>query len=99
MITSTADWRVVREDATKRVLMRYDAATDEIVFCEEWLEDAVFAQAQMQREVPLFEDPNMRPLAVLPPSIEAQAIKEGWIRDQKKLRQFAADIDHRKVQL
>lgn len=103
---SASDWRVIRVDLDpqgrikKRILSKYDPASDELVFCEEWFEDNAIQQAQLERELPLFgQAKNIKPLAVIPDSVMSRAINEGWVNDQKKWAQWAKDIDNRKVQV
>lgn len=94
------DWRVVRETPHKRVLMRYDAATDEIVVCEEWYDEAALEQTREQAEKPIFGTQKAhRPLAVIPDSVMSRAIKEGWLNDQDQWAKWAADADNRRLQL
>lgn len=99
MLISPYDWRVVSERPGKRVLMKVDAATNEVVICEEFLEDVVLEQVREQRERPLLVTPDLKPIAVIPPSVMNQAIKEGWVHDDKALRRWANDIDNNKLRL
>ena len=94
------EWRLVKETPTKRILMRYVPSSDEIEICEEFLNDAPIAQAQLEREVPLFgATKDMKPLAVIPDSEWARATREGWVNDSDQWAKWAKDIDNRKVQI
>jgi hypothetical protein len=93
-IQSPYEWRVTSERPGKRILMRVDPATDEVVICEEWLEDPVLEQARQERERPSLVGPDLKPLAVIPPSVEAKALKEGWYNDQDEWRKWANDSDN-----
>lgn len=105
----TRDWRLFREhrDITgrvyKRIYQRYVPGNtpdeDAVEVCEEWIEDAAFAQAQLERDKPMFQGKDMKPLAVMPLSEESRAIREGWINDKKELAKWAKNIDNRKVQV
>lgn len=95
----TRDWRLVKQTPTKRILMRYCPLTDEVEICEEWLEDAPLKQAEIQRDKPVLQDSNIRPLAVIPDSVMSRAINEGWINDQDQWARWASDADNRKLQL
>lgn len=97
MIANPYEWRVISERPGKRVLAKVDPATDELVICEEWLEDAVIAEARRQREKPTLVGPDLKPLAVIPPSVEAKALKEGWYQDDKAWRTWANDIDNKSL--
>jgi hypothetical protein len=99
MLTNPYDWRVVLERPGKRVLAKVDMATNEVVFCEEFYEDVALAQAREEREQPLMVSPDLKPLAVIPPSVMNKAIKEGWIHDEKALRRWANDADNNKLKL
>lgn len=95
----TRDWRVVKETPSKRILMRYCPLTDEVEMCEEWLEDAVFTQAQLEREMPMFQSRDIKPLAIIPDSEWARATREGWVNDPDQWAKWSRDADNRKVQV
>lgn len=95
----TRQWRVVRETPTKRILMRYSPMDDEVEICEEWLEDVPIEQARRQRDKPILDDPNIKPLAVIPDSVMHRAINEGWVNDPDQWAKWAKDVDNRKLQL
>ncbi len=97
MIQSPYQWRVIKETPTKRILAKVDLATDEVVICEEWIEDAVLAEARRERECPSLVGPDLKPLAVIPPSVEARAINEGWINDKDEWRKWANDGNNNKL--
>jgi len=94
VIRSPYEWRVITERHGKRVLAKVDPTTDEVIFCEEWHEDPVLAEARRQREQPSLVGPDLRPLAIIPPSVEARSIKEGWYNDQNEWRKWANDSDN-----
>lgn len=97
MIQNPYKWRVLKETPVKRILIKVDLATDEVVICEEFFEDAVLEQAAQQRESPVLVSPDLKPLAVIPPSVESRAINEGWVHDKDAWRRWAHDIDHNKL--
>lgn len=94
-IVTPYDWRVIAERPGKRVLARVEG--DDIVFCEEWVEDGVLAEARAERDRPQLVGPDLRPIAVIPPSEQARAMKEGWFRDDDAWRRWANDIDNRSL--
>ena len=59
LIKSPYDWSLVSERAGKRILARVDPATDEVIVCEEWIEDANLAQARLEREKPVLVSPDL----------------------------------------
>jgi hypothetical protein len=99
MLTSPYDWRVIAERPGKRVLAKVDIGTNEIVFCEEFYEDFALAQAREERETPMLVSPDLKPLAVIPPSVMNKALKEGWAHDDKALKRWANDVDNNKLRL
>ncbi len=96
-ITSPYEWRVMSERPGKRILMKVDAATNEVVICEEFLEDAVLAEARLERERPQLVGPDMKPLAVVPASVQSRAINEGWDQDKGAWRRWVNDLDNRSL--
>lgn len=97
MIQNPYEWRVLRETPTKRVLAKVDLASGELVICEEFLEDAVIDQAREQRERPMLVGPDLKPLGVIPASVESRAINEGWINDMGQWKRWLNDIDNNRL--
>lgn len=93
------EWRVISERPGKRIKAKVDPATMELIICEEWLEDANLVQAAQERETPSLVTPDLKPLAVIPPSVQAKAINEGWINDQKAWKRWMNDIDNRSLKI
>lgn len=98
-IVNPYEWRVISQRPGKRVLAKVDPITDEVVICEEWLEDVAIEQARQQRERPMLVSPDLKPLAVVPDSVMSKAINDGWANDQRRWERWARDIDNRKLQL
>lgn len=97
-IVNPYEWRVLSERPGKRILGRVDPSTMEVEICEEWLEDPYLHQARVMRDAGR-ESKDLMPLAVIPPSVEARAIKEGWINDDKQWKRWINDIDNRKLKV
>ena len=97
VIRNPYDWNVISERPGKRILSRIDPATDEVVICEEWTEDLALAQARLERERPQLVGPDLRPLAIIPPSVEARALNEGWYNDQDEWRKWANDSNNKNL--
>lgn len=97
---SATEWRVIRETPTKRILQKYDPVADEVVICEEWLEDVPLAQVKLEQEKPLFAGArDIKPLAVIPDSVMSRAINEGWVNDQHQWAKWAADSDNSRLKI
>lgn len=96
-VANPYEWRVTSERPGKRILMRVDPTTDEIVICEEWLDDPALLQARHEREAPSLVGPDLKPLAIIPQSVEAKALKEGWYNDQDEWRKWARDLNNRNL--
>lgn len=102
MLKST-DWRLVRDRGHKRVWMRYDLGTDNIEIMEEWLNTFPLKQAEQERE--LYERganrmiSDSKPLAVIPQSVVAQSLKEGWYHDDERWRRWMNDGDNSRLRI
>lgn len=80
----------------KRVYSRFEANGD-LVFMEEWDDDMALEQAAQQRE--LGQGNEVRNLAVIPDSVKARALREGWYWDEKAWKRWMNDIDNRKLRV
>jgi hypothetical protein len=97
VIQSPYEWRVISERPGKRVLAKVDPMTDEVVICEEWQDEPAMHEARLQREAPSLVGPDLKPLAIIPASVEARSIKEGWYNDQNEWRKWANDLNNNKL--
>lgn len=70
---------------------------DELVIRETWLDDFALNEAASQRERPHLVSPDLKPLAVIPQSVQAKAMKEGWFHDDNAWRRWANDVDNRSL--
>jgi hypothetical protein len=91
------EWRLLSEKAGKKTFHKIDRATMEHVVME--IEETEFslAEARAERERPQLVGPDMKPIAVIPPSVEAQAMREGWYNDKDQWRKWANDSDNRNL--
>jgi hypothetical protein len=80
----------------KRVYSRFEANGD-LVFMEEWDDEIALEQAAEQREMD--QGKNVRNLAVIPDSVKARALREGWYWDPKAWKRWMNDIDNRKLRV
>lgn len=87
----------MKETPTKRILMRYDRMTDEVVFCEEYFEEPHLEAARHQREKPTLISPDFKPLAVIPESVQATALRDGWFNDKDAWRKWANNADYSRL--
>ena len=99
-MTKVQEWRVMVERPGFRVLARYDAGTDEVVFLEEFLDETSLQEAAQQRElVDVSKCKTMKPLAIIPQSVMAEAMRDGWSNDTKKWKKWMNDIDNNKLRI
>lgn len=97
------DWQLRTELPGKRTWMRYNPATDEIEFLEEWFEDFTLEEAKRERDI--FEHAGGRkgadiaPVCVIPNSVRSKAIREGWEDDDVKWKRWMNDIDNRYLRI
>lgn len=73
---------------------------DELEICEEWYEQPLVDEAKRladtyQRKV----DEPMKPLAVIPQAVQAQAINEGWVNDGKQWKKWLNDSDNKRLRI
>jgi hypothetical protein len=80
----------------KRVYSRFEANGD-LVFMEEWDDELALEQAARQRE--LGQGKDVRNMAVIPDSVKARALREGWYWDDKAWTRWMNDIDNRKLRV
>jgi hypothetical protein len=92
-IVRPTEWTLVIDRPGKRVWRRYDLGTDSVEFMEEWLEDVPLAQAAQERELAVTTK-NLKPLAVIPPSVISRAIREGWVNDDKAWTRWMNDREN-----
>lgn len=82
----------------KRVYSRFEANGD-LVFMEEWDDELALTQAAEQRELGEGKGKDMRNLAVIPDSVKARALREGWYFDDKAWKRWMNDSDNRKLRV
>lgn len=102
IVGKITDWQLRSESPGKRTWMRYNPATDEVEFVEEWFEEVPLREARLERDI--YEHAGaksdmMAPVCVIPNSVRAKAIKEGWEDDDAKWRRWMNDIDNRYLRI
>lgn len=103
IVGKITDWQLRSETPGKRTWMRYNAATDEVEFMEEWYEEVPLREARVERDI--FEHAGgrasdmMAPVCVIPNSVRAKSIKEGWHDDDAKWKRWMNDIDNRYLRI
>ena len=91
------EWRLLSEKPGKKTFHKVDRATMEVVVMEVYETDVSLDEARAERERPQLVGPDMKPIAVIPDSVEAQAINEGWYNDKDAWRKWANDSDNRNL--
>jgi len=80
----------------KRVYSRFEPNGD-LVFMEEFDDELAIEQAAHQRE--FSSGKEMRNMAVIPDSVKARALREGWYWDDTAWKRWMNDIDNRKLRV
>ena len=80
----------------KRVYSRFEPNGD-LVFMEEWDDEIAIEQAAQQRQLGQAKD--VRNMAVIPDSVKARALREGWYWDDAAWKRWMNDIDNRKLRV
>lgn len=103
IVGKITDWQLRSQSPGKRTWMRYNRATDEIEIMEEWFEDVPLQDAKIEREIYEYagkpKNDFMAPACVIPNSVRAKSIREGWHDDDAKWRQWMNDIDNRYLRI
>ncbi len=92
-IVNPYDWELAFERPGKRIFRRFNLATNEVEYMEEWVNDAPLRAAAAQRELHA-ETSDIKPLAIVPDSELSRAIREGWVHDEKRWNRWANDRDN-----
>lgn len=82
----------------KRVFSRFEPNGD-LVFMEEWDDDLALEQAAAERDLGANGGKDVRNLAVIPESVKARALREGWYWDDKAWKRWMNDIDNNKLRV
>lgn len=97
------DWQLRSERPGKRTWMRYNAGTDEIEIMEEWFEEVPLANAKLERDILEHSggkrSATIAPVCIIPDSVRAKSIKEGWHDDDKAWKRWMNDIDNRYLRI
>lgn len=98
---SASDWLLFEDRGDKQIYSRIDPHTGEVEFLESWIEDGHIEQARQQKELcELFGTPkDLMPRVVVPPSVLAQSLREGWLEDDVRWKRWANDIDNRRLRV
>lgn len=90
------DWVLVEARPGKRIYSRFDTNGD-LLFMEEWDDDLALEEAALARQMPQSKD--IRQTAVIPDSVRARALREGWYFDDKAWKRWMNDSDNRKLRV
>jgi hypothetical protein len=97
---SVDQWVLVEARPGKRIFSGFDRATGDLVFMEEFDDQAALDQAAYQREVAdTMTGKDIRNMAVIPESVRARALKEGWYFDEKAWARWMNDPDNNKLRV
>lgn len=92
-------WTLLLARPGKRIWSRVEGG--ELVIREDWLEEVPLAQAAAERELAGGRRfaASLAPVIVIPDSVIAESLRDGWYHDAAKWRQFANDIDNRRLRV
>jgi hypothetical protein len=94
------DWVLFDERPGKKLYSRFDPHTGDLEIMEEWYEEATLDQAAEAREgVGVLGSKDLRPLAVIPDSVKARALREGWYFDDAAWKRWANDPDNKRLRI
>lgn len=100
MSLSVDNWTLVEERPGKRIYSGFDIQTGDLVLMEEWDDSWALEQAQLQRDgVGTLQGKDIRNMAVIPESVRARALKEGWYFDEKAWTRWMNDPDNNKLRV
>ena len=95
---SVDNWVLHEERPGKRIYSGFDRHTGELILMEEFYDDlALDAAAVARDEAESLKD--MRHLAVVPDSVRARALREGWYFDQAAWKRWMNDLDNNKLRV
>lgn len=92
-------WTLVSERAGKTVWSRYDPETGNIIIRETWVDDGALAEAAALRDIHDGRNGDLVPVGVIPDSVLARSLREGWFHDNAKWKQFFNDADHSRLRV
>lgn len=97
-MTAFEEWTLVDARPGKRIYSRFDANGDMIIM-EEWDDDVALTQAAQQREVLDSAHKDFKPLGVIPDSVRARAMREGWYFDEAAWKRWLNDRDNYRLRI
>lgn len=100
MSVSVSDWTLFEERPGKRIYSGFDRQTGELILMEEWDDQAALDQATQQREgYGNVGEKDLRNMAVIPESVRARALREGWYFDEKAWQRWVNDADNSRLRV
>lgn len=100
MSISVDQWVLVDARPGKKIFTGFDRITGDLVFMEEFDDQGALDQAAYQREVAdTATGKDVKNMAVIPESVRARALREGWYFDDKAWKRWMNDPDNNKLRV
>lgn len=94
-VVKPTEWRCTLFKPGRETWMRVNPATFDIEIEELWLNETALTQASQERELhEAVGSTEFKPLAVIPQSVVAQSLKDGWYHDEEKWKRWMNDGDN-----
>lgn len=98
MSVSVDSWVLHEERPGKRIYSGFDRHTGELILMEEFYDDLALDAAAAARDQAQ-KHKDMRHLAVVPDSVRARALREGWYFDEKAWKRWMNDSDNSRLRV
>lgn len=100
-ILATSSWSLIKATPHKKMYVRQDPETGQVIIRETRNEDPVLKQAAVMRDMHegARKTRSLTPVATIPWSVMQRAITEGWSEDSDMWTRWANDIDNRSLRI
>lgn len=100
MSVSVSEWTLFEERPGKRIYSGFDSQTGDLILMEEFDDQLALDQAAQQREgVGGVKGENIRNMGVIPESVRARALREGWYFDDTAWKRWINDADNSRLRV
>jgi hypothetical protein len=97
---SVSDWTLIEQRPGKRIFSGFDRVTGDLILMEEFDDQLALDQAAQQRDgIGGVKGENVRNLGVIPESVRARALREGWYFDDTAWKRWFNDSDNSRLRV